>query len=278
MTAGAAFYFNMVGFNKEAITPDFAAKHVSYILNRHKVCEVGSQHAPADYVAAQGWLTQQVLTGRKNARVWTRFILNLPYDLSHPERVQLVKVYLGHLSQGRAPFLWAIHDDTRAPHAHVVFVDRDVRTKRRVAKVSDAGSAYRLRTLWEDCCNQALALAGSTARISRWGKRSLHHQQLNERARSRPGLASSAVEPVGFVATADRSATIRPQSPPAPGLTAALEKPHAVEHMETEMDAVIKQDVAAPSISAGSGGLCCQPNAGASAFAGGAPDHCRLSG
>lgn len=251
MTAGAAFYFNMHGFNKQAITPDFAAKHMSYILNRNKAREVGSQHAPSGYRAAQDWLAGVYRSGRRNARVWTRFILNLPYDLSPAQRVELVRNYLAELSQGRAAFVWAIHADTKAPHAHVVFVDRDVRSGKRVARLTDIGSAYRWRKVWEDCCNQALELAGSVSRISRWGKDSAHHRQLNEEARVTRELAAATALSVAEVP--EPAAPKHHQTPSEPEPAPGVQVEHAANQLrvdqDTPMDDIIKKVMSNPTIS-----------------------------
>lgn len=260
MAVGAAFYVNMLGFNKQAITPDFAAKHVSYILNRRKVREVGSLNAPAEYHAAQRWLTGHVQSGRKNARVWTRFILNLPHDLTHRQRVELVKGYLAQLAQGRAQFVWAIHGDTAAPHAHAVFVDRDVETGKRVARLTEAGSAHRWGKVWEDCCNQALALAGSVSRVSRWGKNSPHYERLNEEARMAqaqrtaastalsgfPAEAEIELRPVP-AATKNHEAPSRSHGPAQVELAGASGAP--VRAQDSEMDDMIRTDAPMPTIS-----------------------------
>jgi len=243
MASGAAFYVNMAGFNKQAITPDFPAKHIRYILNRNKAREVGSQHAPHDFHRAQDWLTAHYSAGRKNARVWTRFIVSMPHDLTHGQRVSLLRDYLAAMSRGRAQFVWAIHDDTASPHAHVVFVDKDVDTGRRVAQLSEASSAARWRKVWEDCCNRALAIAGSLARVSRMGKHSQHHRSLNERARAEKNRAVVAVDaPI---------AVEYPQLPPAPVLATGLQQrtpPSATEPIGIAMESVVKREVDRPTI------------------------------
>lgn len=243
MVSGAAFFINMAGFNKQAITADFPAKHIRYILNRNKVREVGSQHAPHDFHRAQDWLTAHYSAGRKNARVWTRFIVNMPHDLSHGQRVTLLRDYLAAMSQGRAQFVWAIHDDTASPHAHVVFVDKDVDTGRRVAQLSEGSSAERWRKVWEDCCNRALAMAGSLARVSRLGKHSHHHRLLNERAREMQRKSADAMlAPI---------AAESPQLPPAPAIEGGLQQ--ITSHPATEpigitMESVVKREVDHPTL------------------------------
>jgi len=254
MATGAAFYFNMIGFNKQAITPDFAAKHMSYILNRNKVRAVGSQHAPAHFWHAQDWLEAHYTLGRKNARVWTRFILNLPHDLTHVQRVQLVKHFLAEMSQGRAQFVWAIHKDTQAPHAHVVFVDKDVATGRRVAQLTEAGSAHRWRKVWEDCCNRALEWAGSLSRVSRMGKESAHYRQLNERAREHARSASStALSPIprtfDVAGNAPLCHQLPPDTKPMQGVNQESDERASSSTEVSAMDAVIKQEAHIPSIS-----------------------------
>ena len=263
MGEGAAFYVNMIGFNKAAITADFAARHVAYTLNWNKARDIGGQHAPTGYNEAQEWLGGLYSTGRKNARVWTRFILNLPYDLSHQQRVALVREYLARLSQGRAQFLWAIHDDTDAPHAHVIFVDRDMETGQRVARLTDAGSAYKWRAVWEDCCNRALEWAGSSYRVSRSGKESHHHRELNQEAavkrRQAVAEAETALSPVELAppltSTETSNASLRHQTPPDLGDETTLFGEHAGRDAneraeDTTMDAIIRREVETPSISA----------------------------
>ena len=153
------------------------------------------------------------------------------------------------------PFVWAVHDDTGSPHAHVVFVDKDVETGRRVAKLSEASSAHKWRKVWEDCCNRALDMAGSVARVSRWGKHSPHHQLLNERARYERKRAVLATEALSITAVDTEraiAATACPQKPPQPKRSVEVEH-WQVDHKpadERDMDAVIKQDEEMPSISA----------------------------
>lgn len=259
MAEGAAFYFNMTGFNKAAITPDFAARHVAYTLNRNKTVEVGSQNAPASYNEAQEWLTELYRTGRRNARVWTRFILNLPYDLTHQQRVELVREYLHRLSRGRAQFLWAIHGDTDAPHAHVIYVDRDVETGKRVARLSEVGSAALWRTVWEDCCNRALEWAGSRYRVSRWGKHSEHYRNLNDAAAvehakrvlaADTALSPAVVEPSAAPPVTSDRHQMHPDPNAAAGLHEEARGDSSTGQEQAVMDAIIKQDAQTPSISA----------------------------
>ena len=148
--------------------PGTAAAHARYILRRSAASAVLSEHMPDGRKAVQGWLNEQESADRKNARVIEKIMVALPRELHPLQRQRLVREYCGRITGGRAPWLAAIHDkgkDAGNPHAHIIVRDRDIETGKRVAELSEKGSCKRLRKLWEETANEALAGAGQKARI-----------------------------------------------------------------------------------------------------------------
>ena len=148
--------------------PGTAAAHARYILRRNAASAVLSEHMPEGCRGVQGWLNDQEISDRKNARVIEKIMVALPIELHPLQRQKLVREYCGRITKGRAPWLAAIHDkgkDASNPHAHIIIRDRDIETGKRVAELSEKGSCKRLRKLWEVTANEALARAGQKARI-----------------------------------------------------------------------------------------------------------------
>lgn len=139
-----------------------AGAHAEYVT-RAAACSLALfQHMPAPRIGARGGAL----------RAW----------LDAQARAALVRDFAQRLGGGRVPWLAGIHDrgkDEANPHAHLVLRDRDTATGKRVVGMSDKGSTERVRLLWEQAANDALAAAGSAARIDR---RSLKAQGVTNRA------------------------------------------------------------------------------------------------
>ncbi|KQZ99803.1 hypothetical protein ASD74_23870 [Rhizobium sp. Root564] len=107
---------------------------------------------------------------RKNGRVADKLMIALPRELNAEQRADIVTRFAEQVTDGRASWLAAIHDkgkDSQNPHCHLVIFDRDTTTGRRVFGMSDKGSTERLRQLWEQHANDALARANRVERIDR---------------------------------------------------------------------------------------------------------------
>ena len=164
-----------------------AAAHARYITRRRAAGFVMGEHMPTGSKAAQNWLNRQEQQDRKNARVIDKIMAALPLELSPPQWQALTRVYLRKVARGRAAWLAAIHnqgEDRFNPHVHIVIRDRDINTRERVAQLSEKGSTDRLRQLWEETVNEALAHAGHKARIDR---RSLKDQGIDRRPQRHRG-------------------------------------------------------------------------------------------
>lgn len=164
-----------------------AAAHVRYITRRAAAGQIMAEHLPSGSKAIQGWLNRQEREDRKNARVIDKLMGALPLELASPHWQALIRVYLRKITRGRAAWLAVIHDrgkDRHNPHVHIVIRDRDIDTGARVAQLSEKGSTERLRRLWEETVNEALAHAGHSTRIDR---RSLKAQGIDRMPRRHRG-------------------------------------------------------------------------------------------
>lgn len=179
-----------------------AAAHVRYITRQSAARLVLAERMPEAPHQARAWLDGQEQAERKNGRVIDKVMVALPRELTPEQRAVLVREFAGEVTQGRASWLAAIHDqgkDADNPHAHIVIRDKDPDTKKRVAGLSEKGSTERLREAWEIAANRALKRAGQEARIDR---RTLEAQGIEQRPQIHVGPKAKAMEGRG----------VRPQS------------------------------------------------------------------
>lgn len=166
----AIYSLNIRSIGKTTHAARTAGAHIRYIARPTAQPEIIGERMPTEPRAARRWLDQQERDDRKNARVIDKITLALPRELSRRRRRALIQSFGERLTDGRASWLAAIHQDgTDAdnPHAHFVLRDRDMQTGKRVAQLSEKGAADRVRLLWENAVNDALEAAGSVQRVDR---------------------------------------------------------------------------------------------------------------
>ena len=181
--------------------PNTAAAHIRYISRTKAVTHIDGRGIPTNPQAAHRYFIEAEALDRKNARVADKVMLALPKELTAKQRAALVRRYAEAVTQGRAPWYAAIHDqgkDAHNPHCHLVIRDRDPDTGKRVIGLSEKGSTSRLREAWQSHANGALEDAGQAARIDH---RSLAVQgqgrrpTIHEGPRSR-GMQARGARPV----------------------------------------------------------------------------------
>lgn len=220
-----------------------AGAHLDYITRASACRAVIAQHIPAVRPGSRGskardWMDAAEAADRKNARVIDKLEVALPLELDEEERVTLVRRFVRELSGGAdVPFFAAFHDkagtkDESNPHAHVVVRDRDPQTgKGRVIGMSEQGSTDRARETWERVCNDALARAGSTARIDR---RSLKAQGIDRAPQGHQGPLAREIDAKGK--PSDKLARIRAAPGHDPALNAPERKQRAREAARQERE------------------------------------------
>lgn len=159
-----------------------AAAHIRYITRDAACREVLGNRMPLDPKKARQWIQKEEREDRKNARICDKVMIALPRELSQDQRTELVRDFGERITQGRAPWVAAIHDkgkDRQNPHCHMVLRDRDTKTGKRCLHMSagkaeraflkekgiDAMTTERMRVLWERASNEHLERAGSKERI-----------------------------------------------------------------------------------------------------------------
>lgn len=165
--------------------PFTAAAHVRYITRSSAASVVVSARMPDDPKGAMRWLRKEERADRANARVADKLVIALPRELSLAENVALVREFAEAVSRSRAPWIAAVHakgKDRNNPHCHLMVRDRDPNTGERVSLfsagpkevairlakgLSEPMTIHRVRALWEDVANRALARAGEKSRIDR---------------------------------------------------------------------------------------------------------------
>ena len=172
-----------------------AGAHARYVVRNSAASVVLGEHMPTGSRSVNTWLNKQELADRKNARVIEKIRVALPIELQPFQHHQLIRRYVHRITKGRAPWLAGIHDkgkDAHNPHAHILIRDRDIKTGRRVANLSDSGSCERLRKIWEEEVNRALKEAGFDESVD---CRSLKDQGIEDRLPLRHmGAPATAME------------------------------------------------------------------------------------
>lgn len=206
---------------------------MSYITRTGACREVLGSDMPVPAAGERGgearaWLNEQESADRKNARVIDKVTIALPRELDAVQRVELVRAFAAEVTQGRVPWLAAVHDqgkDAENPHAHVVLRDRDLETGKMALRMSQSGSTEMLRETWERVCNAALERAGVNDRIDR---RTLEAQGIEREPTKHIGpqaLQIETREPKGswkIAALAEERAAANERFAPAPARPAGF--------------------------------------------------------
>lgn len=201
----AIYSLNHKTIGRATHEPGTASAHLKYITRPRAASEIIAEHMPADTTPAMRWMDAEEQAARKNARLIDKVMVALPRELDVFQRADLVTAFATEVTQGRVPWVAAIHDmgkDAQNPHAHFAFRDRDVETGKRVLRLSDSerdrkkaglepnGTEW-LRATWERCANEALERAGRSERIDR---RSLEAQGIDREPTVHIGPKANALD------------------------------------------------------------------------------------
>jgi len=196
----AIYSLNHSSIGRSTHAAGTAGAHVGYITRSGACLSVMAERMPLAEAGQRGgearsWLDAQEAADRKNARVIDKVMLALPRELTADQQAALVRSFAEEVTQGRAPWLAAIHQDhPENPHCHLVIRDKDPETGKRVVGLSEKGSTERLREAWEVAANLALEKAGREERIDR---RSLKDQGIEREATIHVGPQAAAMERQG---------------------------------------------------------------------------------
>lgn len=162
--APAYFHHNPVSKATQP-SPYRAAAHARYIQRKAAVTRVFTENMPLNWHAQQRFLKRQEDALRKNGRVCDKFIIAVPREFTQDQAEILLRRYGRRIGKGRTPFMFAFHWDEHNPHAHGIFIDRDIETGKRVFGTSELNSTARLKIEWESEVNAFMAELGLSTRI-----------------------------------------------------------------------------------------------------------------
>ena len=190
--SGMAIYScNLRSIGRTTHAPGTAGAHIRYIARDDAKPVLFAHAMPQDPVAARTFLDSSERRDRKNARVIDKIRIALPRELDESQRMEVVREFMAGLTGGRVPWYAAIHQtdkDAHNPHVHIAVRDRDLKTGRRVLRLSDnlrdrqkddlpgPKAIDWVRERWEHHANRALERAGHDVRVDR---RTLEAQGIN---------------------------------------------------------------------------------------------------
>jgi hypothetical protein len=169
----AIFHLNHRPIGRSTHRSGYAAAHARYILRSSAVVYAAATLPNAERTPAASvqWFRDRERTARANARLADRVVVALPLELSLDEQKHLLRDFLATLDpQSRCPMIYAIHarnEDAQNPHAHIMLIDADRETGKRVLMLSERKSTERLREAWEQSVNRALEQKGLDVRVDR---------------------------------------------------------------------------------------------------------------
>jgi hypothetical protein len=146
--------------------PYTAAAHARYAMRKSAAMKVFSENMPLNWHAVQRFLKEHEDGLRKNGRVADKFIIAIPREFNPEAAEKVLRTYGNRIGKGKAPFLVAFHWDDHNPHAHMIFIDRDPDTGKRVFGTSEKGSTDLLKLEWQTEVNAMFAQLGLETEIS----------------------------------------------------------------------------------------------------------------
>jgi len=138
----AIYSCNLRSIGRTTHAEGTAGAHLRYIGRERAASEILSAHIPNSPAMARTWMNGRERQARKNARLCDKIRIALPRELDAPQRAALVRAFMADLTAGgRVPWFAAIHQtgrDAHNPHAHIVVVDSDIETGKRLLCLSDS--------------------------------------------------------------------------------------------------------------------------------------------
>jgi hypothetical protein len=160
----AVFKHTPIGKKTQA-EPYTAAAHARYAMRKSAAMKVFSENMPLNWHAVQRFLKEHEDGLRKNGRVADKFIIAIPREFTPEAAEKVLRSYGRRIGEGKAPFLVSFHWEENNPHAHMIFIDRDLETGRRVFGTSEMGSTELLKFNWAEEVNAQFKEMGLETRI-----------------------------------------------------------------------------------------------------------------
>jgi ATP-dependent exoDNAse (exonuclease V) alpha subunit len=176
------------------------------------------EHAPAwVYDREELWRQVEANERRADAQLAREIEIALPRELTAPQQLDLVREFCQteFVSRGMVADV-SIHAKPGNPHAHILLTMRHLTPEGfglKAREWNDRAFLVRLREAWADLVNQALTLAGSSARVDH---RTLSAQGIEKAPGRHHGPASRGMIRRGAESDRLTSKELTHENPPQP--------------------------------------------------------------
>jgi hypothetical protein len=183
------------GISRKTHAPGTAAAHYRYINRQRDTSYSYAERMPTNWHKAQRWLDHREQSIRKDGRVCDKLTIVFPFGMEQEHAVEACRLFGFRATQGKASFHFTLQNfGENNPHAHMILVDADQETGRRVFGTTKLGSTDRLRDLWVDACNSTLEEHGYKTRIANMTWEQIHELEAQNDNVS-PEASQTALEP-----------------------------------------------------------------------------------
>ncbi|MGG7581689.1 hypothetical protein [Rhizobium sp. Nf11,1] len=146
--------------------PYTARAHSRYVQRESAAQYVYWEHMPDQYNERQRWFYDYENGVRKNGRVIDKFVILVPHGIPQEHAISVITAFGRHLGQNSCPFLFSLHGfDSDNHHAHMIFIDRDVETGKRVFGTTQRNATRQIKLEWERVANHMFEQLGYDVRI-----------------------------------------------------------------------------------------------------------------
>lgn len=181
MAKSAYFRLEHSAVNRARHGSGYLAAHANYAANTNKCAKVIHINGAEDRSNIRKLIYQhEASLTRKNARVADKILISLPVELTEEHRHEAVRRFLRSITfDGKTrAFAFYHNDHPHNPHAHIIFLDRDLSTGQPVAMMGanrqnrtkaghEPNATEWLRKTWETDCNAVFSEFGYDLFIDR---------------------------------------------------------------------------------------------------------------
>ncbi|ANL71946.1 hypothetical protein AMC83_CH01963 [Rhizobium phaseoli] len=167
MAATYTAFLKHTHIGKQSQAEPFTARaHLRYIQRSSATHRVEWRHLPDDYKERLEWFSDHERSSRRNGRIIDKFVISIPHELTEGQAAYTLRKFGDWLGQGEAPYLFSLQGfDGPNHHAHFVFVDKSIETRKRVFGTTERNSTRQIKLEWERVANQCFEELGFDIRI-----------------------------------------------------------------------------------------------------------------
>ncbi|MEZ5781138.1 MAG: hypothetical protein R3D70_05755 [Rhizobiaceae bacterium] len=167
MPATETVFFKHTFLGKSSQRRPYTARaHSRYIARRSATQYHYVENMPLNYQQRQRWYHDMEKDLRKNGRVIDKFTISIPKIVRLEDAASVITRLNRELGEGRAPFEFSLQGwGTTNHHSHIIYIDRDPETGRRIFGTTDRNSTREIKLEWERVANEMFEEMGYDVRV-----------------------------------------------------------------------------------------------------------------